>query len=291
MSKKTHQRELERARAKRQATTYAQRQQKMRYVAIALVVAMAGGAFALAAISTSADDPDVAVDSFLYDTDGDGVPDSNVRPDEGDDTPATADGDPAAIPANACQNPSDGAPASPLKSYDAPPEMVIDAAKSYVATVETTCGTIVLELDAAMAPATVNNFVFLARDGYYDGAPFHRVIEGFMMQGGDPSGTGHGEGGTYPGYQFDDELELAQQTVDEFGSYTRGTLAMANSGANTNGSQFFIMHADYGLPPAYAVFGRATEGLDVVDQIVLGPAAGDQAIEPVRIISITIEER
>ncbi len=287
MSKKTHQRELDRARAKRQADAYTKRQEKMRYVAIGLVVVMAGGAFALAAISNGGD-PEVAVDSFLYDSDGDGVPDTNVDP--ASTTPDVAD-EPVAIPADACQNPSEGAPASPLTSYDSAPDMVIDAAKTYVATIETTCGTVVVELDAAMAPTTVNNFVFLARDGYYDGAPFHRVIQDFMIQGGDPSGTGHGEGGTYPGYTFDDELELAQQVVEANGSYPRGTLAMANSGANTNGSQFFIMHADYALPPQYAVFGRTLEGLDVIDQIVVGPAAGDQAIEPVRIISITVEER
>ncbi len=283
MSKKTHQRELERARAKRIAESQLQRQQRMRWIAIGLVLAFAAVAFAFAATSGGGDE-----DPLLYSEEGE-APDPATG--SGDD-PAGGDApeDAPQAAGDACQDPSEGAPESPRKSYDAPPEMVIDPAKSYVATIETTCGTIVVELAADRAPNTVNNFVFLARDGYYDGAPFHRVIEDFMIQGGDPSGTGHGEQGTFPGYTFADELELAQETFDEFGGYPRGTLAMANAGPDTNGSQFFIMHADYGLPPQYAVFGRAVEGLDVVDRIVLGPVAGQLAVDPVRIISITVEE-
>ncbi|MBW3659866.1 MAG: peptidylprolyl isomerase, partial [Actinobacteria bacterium] len=158
--------------------------------------------------------------------------------------------------------------------------MTIDTSATYRATVETTCGTVVLELAASEAPTTVNNFVFLAEDGYYDGVPFHRVINGFMIQGGDPTGTGHGNGGQFPGYTFEDELSYAEEVVSAAGGYPRGSLAMANAGADTNGSQFFIVQAEpgYPLPPQYTLFGEVTEGMDVVDRIAQGPAEGDQAI-------------
>ena len=116
------------------------------------------------------------------------------------------------------------------------------------------------ELFAKDAPQTVNNFVFLARDGFYDGVIFHRVIPGFMIQGGDPTGTGRGG----PGYKFEDE-PVSQR-------YERGILAMANAGPNTNGSQFFVMHADYGLPPNYTIFGKLTGGEDVRRQDRRAPA-------------------
>lgn len=165
------------------------------------------------------------------------------------------------------------------KQYDAYPDMVIDEGKKYTATIETSKGTIVLELFADEAPKTVNNFVFLAREGFYDGVIFHRVIRGFMMQGGDPTGTGMNG----PGYRFDDEPVSRQ--------YVRGTLAMANAGPNTNGSQFFIMHQDYGLPPNYTIFGIATEGLDVVDAIATtATSATDRPLEDVYMVSVTIEE-
>lgn len=142
------------------------------------------------------------------------------------------------------------------KQYTSAPELTIDLGAAYSATLRTSEGDISVELYAADAPQTVNNFVFLAGDGFYDGVIFHRVISGFMIQGGDPTGTGSGG----PGYKFRDETHSKT-------SYERGTLAMANSGPHTNGSQFFIMHADYGLPNAYTIFGKVTEGLEVVDQI------------------------
>ncbi len=148
------------------------------------------------------------------------------------------------------------------QQYPAPPEMQIDPAKDYRATIKTNKGDITVTLFAGESPKTVNNFVFLANEGFYDGVIFHRVINGFMIQGGDPTGTGTGG----PGYRFDDELEKARSH-----RYSRGTLAMANAGPNTNGSQFFIMHADYGLPPQYSVFGKAVDGLDVVDEIATTP--------------------
>jgi peptidylprolyl isomerase len=131
--------------------------------------------------------------------------------------------------------------------WNSPPDMVIDPAKRYTATMETSLGTLVIALDPAAAPKTVNNFVFLAREGYYDGVIFHRIIKGFVCQGGDPTGTGTGG----PGYRFADELPAA-------GRYEVGSLAMANAGPNTNGSQFFIISGPDGarLPPQYSLFGK-----------------------------------
>jgi cyclophilin family peptidyl-prolyl cis-trans isomerase len=131
------------------------------------------------------------------------------------------------------------------KQYDAAPELTIDLDKSYSATLDTNHGEIVVEFDAVRSPQAVNNFVFLAREGFYDGVIFHRVIEGFMIQGGDPTGSGTGG----PGYRFRDEIEGT-------GSYDRGVVAMANAGPNTNGSQFFICHNDAGLPHSYTIFGN-----------------------------------
>jgi len=165
------------------------------------------------------------------------------------------------------------------KQYNSSPEMVIDPKKSYTATIETTAGTMEAEFYTDDAPKTVNNFVFLAREGYYEDVIFHRVIKGFMIQGGDPTGTGRGG----PGYKFNDEPVKKQ--------YLRGTLAMANAGPNTNGSQFFIMHADYPLPPSYTIFGKLTSGEDVLDSIATAPTgAQDRPTNPVVINSITISE-
>jgi cyclophilin family peptidyl-prolyl cis-trans isomerase len=165
------------------------------------------------------------------------------------------------------------------KQYASPPAMAIDGSHRYTATIETTAGTMTAELLPAEAPLTVNNFVFLARDGFYDGVIFHRVIPGFMIQGGDPTGTGRGG----PGYRFADEPVRLP--------YARGTLAMANAGPNTNGSQFFIMHRDYGLPPNYTIFGRLRAGAEVVDAIASSPRnAQDRPDQPVEIQHVTIEE-
>ena len=166
-----------------------------------------------------------------------------------------------------------------MKSYPAPPQMAIDPAHSYTATIDTSAGTMTAELFASEAPKTVNNFVFLARDGFYDGVIFHRVISGFMIQGGDPTGTGGGG----PGYRFDDEPVTRK--------YSRGIMAMANAGPNTNGSQLFVMHADYGLPPNYTIFGRLTSGEDVLDKIASAQTgAQDRPVAPVTINSVTIAE-
>jgi peptidyl-prolyl cis-trans isomerase B (cyclophilin B) len=148
------------------------------------------------------------------------------------------------------------------KQYNSPPAMSIDPAKKFTATFETSRGTIVCELFADVAPKTVNNFVFLAREGFYDGTKFHRVIADFMVQGGDPEGTGRGG----PGYRFEDEMPKGK-----FRKHQRGSLSMANAGPNTNGSQFFITHVvtDW-LDGKHTVFGQVTSGLEVVDSIRQG---------------------
>jgi cyclophilin family peptidyl-prolyl cis-trans isomerase len=168
------------------------------------------------------------------------------------------------------------------QQYSSPPEMQIDPDKDYRATIRTNKGDITVDLYEGDSPKTVNNFVFLAREGFYDGVIFHRVIENFMIQGGDPTGTGTGG----PGYRFEDELGKAREH-----RYPRGTLAMANSGPNTNGSQFFIMHVDGGLPPQYSVFGKAVDGLDVVDDIATTPTgAGDRPREDIVIETIDVTD-
>ncbi len=147
------------------------------------------------------------------------------------------------------------------KTYSKPPEMQIDPSKSYRATVSTPKGDIVLDLEAQHAPKTVNNFVSLAKDGFYDGLTFHRVIPNFMIQGGDPQGTGTGG----PGYKFEDETQGNPLT------HETGVISMANAGPNTNGSQFFITHSPQShLNGRHTVFGKVTEGQDVVDKIQKG---------------------
>ena len=169
------------------------------------------------------------------------------------------------------------------KQYPSAPAMSINPAKSYIATLRTDKGNIEIELAAAATPITVNNFVFLAREKFYDGVVFHRTIPGFMIQGGDPTGTGAGG----PGYRFEDEPFSGQ--------YKRGTVAMANAGPDTNGSQFFIMHADYALPPNYVIFGQVTKGLEVVDAIVSAPTQpggeGSKPVTPVKITSVEVVEQ
>jgi cyclophilin family peptidyl-prolyl cis-trans isomerase len=146
------------------------------------------------------------------------------------------------------------------KIYDKQPEMKINTDNSYTAVIKTNLGDMTVEFFTDDAPITVNNFISLSKNGYYDNVIFHRVISGFMIQGGDPSGTGHGDYGKYPGYKFDDELNNQRP-------YEKGILAMANAGPNTNGSQFFIMHVDYPLPYSYTIFGQVVDGFEVIDEI------------------------
>ena len=173
----------------------------------------------------------------------------------------------------------------PPKQYSSPFPTNIDPEKTYTATIDTSAGAMTLELFASEVPLTVNNFVNLARDGFYEDGQFHRVIKDFMIQGGCPLGTGTGG----PGYRFQDEPVSRK--------YVRGTLAMANAGPNTNGSQFFIVHgADVGLPPNYTIFGMLRTGDDVLNTLANSPVARSRGGEPsqpterLAINNITIEE-
>ncbi len=158
-------------------------------------------------------------------------------------------------------------------------------AVTYIATLHTSEGDIEITLNNDQTPKTVENFVTLAKKNFYDNTIFHRAIKGFMIQGGDPEGTGRGG----PGYRFDDEPFT--------GSYTRGTVAMANAGRNTNGSQFFIMHADFDLPHNYVIFGHVTKGMETVDKIATAPVEvterGEKSkpVNPVKVKSVTIVEK
>jgi cyclophilin family peptidyl-prolyl cis-trans isomerase len=175
-------------------------------------------------------------------------------------------------------------PADQVLAFDEAPAFELTEGTVYNAVLDTTAGEMTVALDAERAPNTVNNFVFLARNGYYDCVTFHRVIEGFVIQGGDPVGDPPGTGG--PGYTFDDELP-------EAGEYELGSLAMANSGPNTNGSQFFIITGEQGqaLPPQYSLFGSVTDGLDVATAIQSVATDGaDKPIDDVVVNSVTIVE-
>jgi cyclophilin family peptidyl-prolyl cis-trans isomerase len=167
------------------------------------------------------------------------------------------------------------------KQFDAEPPMGIDPAKRYTADMQTSKGQMTIALDPNAAPRTVNSFVFLARNGYYDGVIFHRIIPGFMAQGGDPTGTGTGG----PGYQFADELPAA-------GRYEIGSIAMANAGPNTNGSQFFIISGPDGvrLPPSYSLFGKVVAGTETIAALDAVGTRSGKPTERVTINSVTITE-
>lgn len=170
----------------------------------------------------------------------------------------------------------------PSKRWSRAPELAVDPSRAYSATLETSRGAIVADLYPGDAPRAVSSFVFLAREGFYDGVTFHRVIRGFVIQGGDPEGTGRGG----PGYSFEDELDNSLR-------YREGTLAMANAGPDTNGSQFFIVCGPQGerLPKSYTIFGRVREGMDVVRDIASVPTGpGDRPREDVVIRRVRIDE-
>jgi peptidylprolyl isomerase len=175
--------------------------------------------------------------------------------------------------------PLDGSAPKQQKFAEAP-EMGIDPSKRYTVTMETSMGSLVIALDPIAAPRTVNNFVYLAAQHYYDGVIFHRIISGFMCQGGDPDGSGRGG----PGYKFGDELPKP-------GKYQIGSVAMANAGPNTNGSQFFIVSgpSGCGLPPLYSLFGQVVKGLDIVEMMQNVPTGpGDRPKTDVVIKSVAI---
>ncbi len=174
------------------------------------------------------------------------------------------------------QAPEPASPAEP-KTYSAPPPMVIDTSKQYTATIETEKGNLVLELFASDVPVTVNNFAFLAREGFYDSSTFHRVIPDFMAQGGDPTGTGRGN----PGYFFEDEF--TEHT------HVTGALSMANSGSHTNGCQFFITYTpQHSLDGRYTVFGQLIAGMDVLKSLTPRDPRQNPQFEGDKIIRINI---
>mgnify|MGYP001610302196 CR=1 FL=1 len=181
-------------------------------------------------------------------------------------------------------NTLDTSVAPEASSTTSTPNLLTKKESMPVVKIETNKGDITIELFADDAPKTAENFVTLAQKGFYDGVIFHRVIKGFMIQGGDPTGTGRGG----PGYQFADELN--PQTASYKRGYARGTVAMANSGPNTNGSQFFIMHQDYPLPNAYTIFGKVTKGMEVVDAIASSQIdSNDKPLENMVMNKVVVE--
>ena len=197
-------------------------------------------------------------------------------------TTIVADGSTSTVPSGPLPCPAADGSAAPVKTFSASPPTCIDAGKKYTVTVTTSLGAYTAELYPDKAPLAVNSFVYLARYHYFDNTPCHRIIPGFVIQCGDPTGSGSGG----PGYTFADELPAA-------GEYKLGTLAMANSGPDTNGSQFFVISGDDGiaLPPSYSLFGQVTDGLDVVAKLdaVGTPGAGTPSTA-VTINSVTVTE-
>ena len=189
---------------------------------------------------------------------------------------SVAPGSPAGSPA--AGSPAAGSPAAEGSCPTAPPEP-LPAGETREVTIETDQGDIVIEVDADLGPLAAGNFVALAECGFYDGIVFHRILPGFVIQGGDPTGTGSGG----PGYEFPNDPVAVP--------YERGVVAMANAGRDTNGSQFFIVLDEAGLPPDYSVFGRVTSGMEIADEIAAGPSTGGQAgqaLEPVTMNRVTV---
>lgn len=275
---KAHERGLSRARARRdRESRMARRQRLTRWGVIGIVVLMAA---ALVLTVLPPPSPSPVVDDEV----GTGESPSPTEPTQA--ATGTADG----ATAVACGAERPAASEQEKPTFNEPPAADIDPdGHRYRATIATSCGDIVVDLFVDRSPKTVGNFVALARMDYYAGVTFHRVIQGFMIQAGDPTGTGAGD----PGYTIEGELEAAQEE-----GYRRGIIAMANRGGdpNTASTQFFIVHAeDAGLPPQYAVFGEVVEGIDVVDLIAAVPTGTvdgqpDVPSETVYIEDVSIEE-
>jgi cyclophilin family peptidyl-prolyl cis-trans isomerase len=304
VTKKRHDKEVARARAKRRASVQQRRERRNRVIVLAMVVLMAFSLIGGAVLSMTRDPASPPPADEATDAATDAQAEQAT-----DDAAAETTEEPAEEEAvGPCGPTPDDVPEIASATYDEPFELSIDPDATYVATFETTCGDIVVELEAAAAPLTVNNLVGLAEDGYYDGIVFHRVIQGFMAQVGDPTGTGAGG----PGYTFEDELDRAEEVFaavqeeqrDELGDdadeslpvpggYPRGTVAMANAGPDTNGSQLFFSQGDPTLLPGpdYTVFGTVVEGMEVVDDIVASPTdASDRPLADVAIRTVTIEQ-
>jgi peptidyl-prolyl cis-trans isomerase B (cyclophilin B) len=272
-------RDLARQRAERQAArraaAQAKRKQRNAIVASVLaVVLVAGAAVSLALATRSADDDSVAS----------GEPGSaaSIEPSAPIEPSAEPSADASPPTPGSCVYTPNGRP--PARQAPLPPAEGVEFTKLFTASVTTSQGPIVLELDSTQAPCTVNSFRSLAAADYFADTPCHRLTASAslkVLQCGDPTGTGTGG----PGYFFPDENLIGA-------TYPRGTLAMANSGADTNGSQFFLVYADSQLPPAYTPFGTITAGLDILDRVAAGgvdPAADPAPVIPVQIQSVTVE--
>ncbi|MEI2654031.1 MAG: peptidylprolyl isomerase [Microthrixaceae bacterium] len=273
--KRARQKELSRTRAeeaRKEAAALARRKRFVTIGSVTVVLALLiAGAIALGGDDDSTDAADSPTTTAAADA-------TTVAPGETTTTTAFVEAEPGSAECPKADGSSDR-----KDSFDGPPKMCIDAAKKYTAKVATSEGDFEITLDAAKAPKTVNNFVFLSRYHFYDSLIFHRIIKDFMFQGGDPQGTGMGG----PGYDFGDELPQA-------GEYQKYSVAMANSGPNTNGSQFFVITGDQGvgLPPSYSLFGQVTSGTDVADKIgLVETATGDKPVKDVTIEKVTIEEK
>jgi cyclophilin family peptidyl-prolyl cis-trans isomerase len=269
-------RQREGRQARQEELRYAQQKSRQRrqYLFIGGGIAILALAFWFFALRGSGKKSSVATKSSTTST----APSTTAAPATTPTTAANQSVATIAAPANTGCPKLDGSSPHYTKFAAAPP-MCISAAKKYTITFQTDVGTITAQLDPAKAPKTVNSFVYLTGYHYFDGIVFHRVIPDFVIQGGDPTGTGSGG----PGYQFADELPKA-------GEYKNGSLAMANSGPNTNGSQFFIIDGSQGtaLTPNYSLFGQVTTGMDVVNKII---ADGDSSGTPKvlhRMVKVTV---
>jgi cyclophilin family peptidyl-prolyl cis-trans isomerase len=251
-NKRTRDRQLAKLAARRQAERRAARRKRNAAIAVGVAVALVAIGFGYLAVTGGADEP-----------------------------PTTAAAPSAGGVACGAKAPKSAAAEKP--GFDEPPKMTIDPARCYTATLETSCGPIDVALDAKRAPETVNSFVFLANEGFYDGLTFHRIANSIdVIQGGDPSGDGTGS----PGYALKDELSGDER-------YTKGAVAMANSGPDTAGSQFFIVTGPGAeqLPKDYTVFGSVSGGLDVATEIQGLPVNGETPTQTIYIDEVTISEK
>lgn len=271
--KRARQKEMSRTRAEEARKGAAALARRKRVINLSLVTLVVAALVALIVFVSGDDD---STDTAAEDDTTTTQPAATTTPGDGAATTVA----PVAIGTAEC--PAADGTSERMETFDGAPKMCIDPTKAYSAEVETSEGNFTISLDAAKAPNTVNNFVFLSRYHFYDGVIFHRIIKDFMFQGGDPEGTGTGG----PGYEFNDELP--QQ-----GEYQKYSVAMANSGPNTNGSQFFVITGDQGvsLPPSYSLFGQVVDGTDVADRIgVVETGAADKPVKDVTIEKITITE-